>query len=108
MLKFRNDGRWDGTTVPSIDSLALYSATTAPHDGGISDYSPLQDSVDAGVHPTAGEFAPEDRQQVGRERDRRTYGGAPWYRVPAQRYWLRLRRPRWRIPNRGGHISCSA
>ena len=29
--KFRNGGRWDWTTDPSIDSLALYHATTAPH-----------------------------------------------------------------------------
>ena len=29
--KFRNGSRWDWTTVPSIDSLALYRATTAPH-----------------------------------------------------------------------------
>ena len=29
--KFRNGGRWDWTTVPSIDSPAPYRATTAPH-----------------------------------------------------------------------------
>ena len=29
--KFWNGGRWDWTTVPSIDSPVLYHATTAPH-----------------------------------------------------------------------------
>ena len=31
IAQFRNGGRWDWTTVPSIDSPVLYRATSAPH-----------------------------------------------------------------------------